>query len=387
MSVETSVHPFDDEPIDEPVDESSQGLTTGAAGLTPGDGTSVTSLASGGAGWGHASAVLRWTFALSAAVVLYGAFLATKGADPVTALEAMWESAFGSTNNLGETLVRAAPILLASLAVVVPARAGLFNIGGEGQLLMGAIGAHGMAMALDGALPRPAALVLAGLGGAALGAAWAAIPVLLKLFTATSEAITSLLLNYIAALVLTWLVFEPWKDPASLGQAYSRELDTTTRLPVIWGERVHLGIVVALIAAVFVWLALRSTSWGFRLQVLGGNEEAARRAGFPVARLTIGAMLVGGALAGLGGFVELAGVEGRLRPEILGGYGYVAFLGSWLARHDPLKAVVASVMLGAIVVGGFGLKIATGLSGGAVDVLMALVLLAILGFAQPRGAR
>jgi simple sugar transport system permease protein len=273
------------------------------------------------------------------------------------------------------------------LAVVVPARAGLFNIGGEGQLLMGAIGAHAMAMALDGALPRAAALVIAGLGGAGLGAAWSAIPVLLKRFTATNEAITSLLLNYIAALILTWLVFEPWKDPASLGQAYSKELDATTRLPVIWGERVHLGIVLALVAAVVVWLTLRSTAWGFRLRVVGGNAEAARRAGFPVGRLTIGAMLVGGALAGLGGFVELAGVEGRLRPEILGGYGYVAFLGSWLARHHPLKAVLASVMLGAIVVGGFGLKIATGLSGGAVDVLMALVLLAILGFAQPREAR
>jgi len=332
------------------------------------------------------ASVARWTAALGGALVVYSAFLLARGADPVEAIRAMWDSALGDATGLGETLVRATPLLLAALAVVVPARAGLFNIGGEGQLLLGAIGAGWVAFALDGRVPQPAALVLAGIGGAAFGAIWAAVPALLRRFTGANEAITSLLLNYVAGLILTWLVFEPWKDPASLGQAYSEEFDSTTRLPILWGERVHAGILVALVAAVVIWLLLRRTAWGFRLRVLGGNPEAARRAGFPVERLALTAMLVGGALAGLGGMVEVSGVEARLRPDILVGFGYIGFLASWLARHDPLKAVVASVALGAIFVGGFGLKISTGLSGAAVNVLMALVLLAVLGFAQRKEA-
>jgi simple sugar transport system permease protein len=335
---------------------------------------------------GTVSGVVRWTVSLTAAMVIYAAFLAARGADPVEALQAMWDSAFGDATGVGEVLVRTAPLLLGALAVVVPARAGLFNIGGQGQMMLGAIGAAGMAFAMDGAVARPIALVLIGLAGAAAGAAWAAVPALLRLTTGANEAITSLLLNYVAGLLLTWLVFETWKDPASLGQAYSEELDATTRLPMMWGERVHVGILIALGAAVGVWLLLRSTTWGFRLGVLGGNPEAARRAGFRVSGLAVGAMLVGGALAGVAGMIELSGVEARLRPNMMAGFGYIAFLASWLARHHPLKAIVSSFALAAIAVGGFGLKVRAGRSGAAVNVLMALVLLAVLGFAQKRVA-
>lgn len=328
--------------------------------------------------------VVRWTVALTGALVVFALFIALRGEDPVAALSAVWESAAGDSNAIGETLVRAAPLLLGALAVVVPARAGLFNIGGEGQLIMGAVGATGMSQLLDGAVPTAATLVLMAAAGAAAGAGWAGIAAVLRHVFATNEAITTLLLNYLAAIVLTWLVFEPWKDPASLGQAYSTELDDRSRFAVLWGDRVHVGVVIALVAAVVVWFALRRTRWGFRLGVLGGNAEAARRSGLGVGGLAVGAMVLGGALGGLGGVIEVAGVEGRLRPDLLAGFGYAAFLASWLARHDPLKAIAASILLGGIVVGGFGLKIATGLSGGAVNVLTALVLLGVLGFAQTR---
>jgi simple sugar transport system permease protein len=329
----------------------------------------------------------RWLAALGGALLIYSAFLLLRGADPIEALTAMWDSSFGDATGLGETLIRAAPLLLGALAVVVPARAGLFNIGGQGQMVFGAIGAFAVSSLVDGALPQAITLVLMVLGGAFGGAAWAAIPAVLRLATGANEAITSLLLNYVAGLVLTWLVFEPWKDPASLGQAYSEELDTRSRLPIMWGERVHAGILVAVVAAFVVWWLFRSTRWGFRLRVLGGNPEAAHRAGFKVSNLAVGAMLVGGALAGLAGMIEISGVEARLRPEMLAGYGYIAFLASCLARHHPLKAMGSSLALAAILVGGFGLKISAGLSGAAVNVLMALVLLAVLGFAQKKEVR
>ena len=330
--------------------------------------------------------VARWILVLGGAVGVFALFLLAKGADPAEVAEAMWRSAFGDERTTGETLMRAAPLLLAALAVAVPARAGLFNIGGEGQLVMGAVGAVGMGYAVGTALPTAPTLVLMALAGAAGGMAWAAIPVLLKLWTATSEAIVSLLLNYVAAIVVAWLVFEPWRDPRSTGQAYSTELEGPQRLPILWGDRVNAGILVAAVAAPVVWWAFTRTRWGFRLRVQGGNGEAARRAGFAVKRLAFSAYAVGGALAGLGGMVAVAGVEGRLRPDLLVGVGYTAFLASWLGRHHPLKVALAALALAAILVGGTGLKIAAGLSGGAVNVLMALVLLAVLGWGRRKEA-
>ena len=325
---------------------------------------------------------LRWLGPPAAAMAVFALFLALKGASPAEAFEGMWRSAFGDGDVLGETILRTLPLLMAALAVAVPARAGLFNIGGEGQLIVGAIGAQGTAMALDGSLPSLPTLALMALGGMVAGLLWAGIAGGLKVLTGMNEAISSLLLNYLASILLAWLVFEPWKDPNSLGQAYSEELVGGERLPVAWGDRVHIGVVLALLVPVVLWLVLRYTPWGFKLRVVGGNPEAARRAGLKVGGLGLAAMAVGGAIAGLGGMLEVAGVEGRLRPDILVGFGYIGFLASWLGRHHPLKAVGAATALAAVAVGGNGLKVASGLSGAAVNVLMALVLLAVLGWSQ-----
>ncbi len=331
--------------------------------------------------------VLRWVVIIASTIVIFSAFLVAKGADPASVLQAMWKSALGTPDSIGETLIRATPILLAALAAAVPARAGLFNLGGEGQLLMGAIGAIVVANLLDGGAPGALTLFMMAMGGALFGAAWAALPALLKVLTRTNEAISSLLLNYLAAIVVTWLCFEPWKDPASLGQAYSRQLQGPERFPVIWGERVHPGIFVAIAAAVVLWAVLKYTTWGFKLRVIGGNPSAARRAGLAVGGLSVAALCVGGAMAGIGGMIEVAGTEGRLRPQLLAGVGFIGFLASWLAKHDPLKCILSAFILGAIAVGGSGLKISAGLSGGAVNILMALVLFAVLGWGSRSTAK
>jgi simple sugar transport system permease protein len=331
---------------------------------------------------GIAARALRWLGPPAAALAVFALFLLLKGASPAEAFEGMWRSAFGDGDALGETVLRTLPLLMAALAVAVPARAGLFNIGGEGQLLLGAIGAQAMAMLLDGALPSLPTLVLMAVAGMVAGLVWAAIAGGLRVATGMNEAISSLLLNYLAAILLAWLVFEPWKDPNSLGQAYSEELVGGERLPVIWGDRVHAGVLLVAVVPVLLWLVLRYTPWGFKLRVVGGNPEAARRAGLRVGGLGLAAMALGGAIAGLGGMLEVAGVEGRLRPDMLVGFGYIGFLASWLGRHHPLKAIGASAALAAVAVGGNGLKVASGLSGAAVNVLMALVLLAVLGWSQ-----
>jgi general nucleoside transport system permease protein len=271
--------------------------------------------------------------------------------------------------------------------VAVPARAGLFNIGGEGQLVLGAIGAVFMAELMANSLSPFVQLLVIAIGGMIGGAAWAAVPAVLKRYTATSEAITSLLLNYIAVLLLSWLVYGPWKDKGSFGYPASRLLELDERFPIIWGSRVHGGIFISVIMAVVIWAVLKYTPWGFRLRVVGGNAEAARRAGFAVGSVMVVAMLAGGALAGLAGMIEVTGVEGQLRPGMMVGYGFIGFLASWLVRHDPLKIIGSALLLGAIAVGGNGLKTSTGLSGAAVYILMAVLLLAILGWSQKQKAR
>ncbi len=321
----------------------------------------------------------RPLIAIAGTFVVFGLLLLANGSDPVAGYRAMWDSVTRDANSFGDVLVRLTPYLLAALAVIVPARAGLFNIGGEGQLLIGAVGAMTMANALGQALPRVPTLVLMGVAGMAAAALWAGLAGVMRERAGTNEGISTLLSNYLAFLVLGWLVFGRWKDPAATGFPRTRVLEDAESLPVLWG-RVHIGFVVALGAAAIVWAALRWTRWGFKLRVLGGNPEAARRAGYHSGRLATSALMAGGALAGLGGMLQMSGVEGQLRPAIMSGYGFTGILAAWMVRQHPLRAIASSALLAVIAVGGNGLKIRAGLSSASVNILMALLLLAILGW-------
>ncbi len=333
-----------------------------------------------------ATSAIRLVLVLVASLVVFGLLLVAKGANPIDGYRAMWESVTRDSTAFGDVLVRAVPYLLGALAVILPARAGLFNIGGEGQLVLGAIGAMWAADALNQSMSRPVTLVLMALAGMVFAAAWAAIAGVLKLVAGTNEAISTLLLNYLATLLLGWLVFEQWKDPGSTGFPRTRALTEVETLPVLFG-RVHIGVPIAVLVAVGVWAFLKYTAWGFQLSVLGGNPEAARRAGFRTGMLSMGALAAGGAIAGLAGMLHLSGVESNLRPGIMVGYGFTAVLAAWMVRQSPIRAIVSSFLLAAIAIGGNGLKISEGLSAAAVNILMAILLLAVLGWGVRPGAR
>lgn len=329
----------------------------------------------------------RWVVIFGGALAAFGVFLAMKGAQPLEVYGDMFQSMFGSNTRISEVLVKWTPILLTGLAVAVPARAGLFNIGGEGQLVLGAIGAAGVAQALDGQLTAAPTLALMALGGALLGAAWALVAAILKLATRVSEAISTLLLNYVAILLLEYLVNGPWKDPASLGFPEGEAVGEAARFGVIFSDtRLHVGVLLAAMVAVIVWFVLRGTVWGFRLRVAGGNPEAARRAGMRVGLLVVSAMVVGGLLAGLAGMIQVGGVEGRVRPGMSAGVGFIGFLASWMAAHKPGHVALAGLLLAAIAVGGDSLQIDAGLPSATVNVLMALVLLAVLSRSTSTGS-
>jgi simple sugar transport system permease protein len=335
-----------------------------------------------------ATEVLRWVLALGGALVLFGILMASKGANPLEAYRSMWTTTTTELS-LQSVLIKGTPIVLAALAVALPARAGLVNVGGEGQLLMGGIGAAGMSMLLDGSLPGPLTLVLMCIAGAVAGGLWSALAVGLKVFCGISEAVTTLLLNYVALNLLRYLVYAPWKQAVSeggSGQPGTKPLAVGERFTLLgWGQ-VHTGIVVALAATALLFAALNYTRWGFQLRVVGGNPEAARRAGLRVGFLLLSAMAIGGALAGLGGVTQLAGTEFKLRPDFLILYGYMGFLASWLARHQPIKVALAGLLLAAISISGDSLQIDSQLPAATVNVLMALVLLAVFGFSAKQKA-
>jgi simple sugar transport system permease protein len=329
-------------------------------------------------------AIGRWVLALGGALGIFAIFMWSKGVSPIDAYRAMWESTFTSTDSIGEVLIKACPIVLAALAVAVPARAGLVNVGGEGQLVVGGVAAAGVSLALDGSLPGTVTLVLALVAGALAGAIWSGIAGVLKLAVNINEGVTTLLLNYIAIDVMLYLIYAPWKDQNGSGQPATRPVPVAERLPIIGDSRVHQGVVLALVATIVVTVVLRRTSWGFRLRVVGGNREAGRRAGLRVGILLLSAMSVGGALAGLGGASQLLGSEFTLRPGFLATYGYIGFLASWLARHRPPLVALAAIALSAIAISGDSLQIDSGLPAASVNVLMALILLAVFGWTNKR---
>ncbi|HEY3605299.1 MAG TPA: ABC transporter permease [Sporichthyaceae bacterium] len=332
--------------------------------------------------------LVRWVAAMVGAFVIFGAVLASRGSDPISVLHHAWVSTFQESASIQQILIKATPFGLAALAVVVPARAGLVNVGGEGQVLVGAIAAAGVGLACDQRVHGIPVMILMFLAAAAAGAAWAGIAALLRQVVKVNEAISTLLLNYVALDLLLYLIYQPWKDPHGSGQPATRPLAHRARLPVYAHSVVNIGLTIAVIAAVVVWLLLNKTSWGFRLAVVGGNPEAARRAGMPVGALVCSAMLVGGALAGIAGMVHFSGVEYELRPGLTTNIGYIGFLASWLARHRPVPVLLASLTFAAITVAGDSFQIDSGLPSATVNILTGLILVAVLGWTgSPRKAR
>ncbi len=324
--------------------------------------------------------------AVPAAVLLFIIFAWTQGATPGDLWLTLTQGVFGNSTFIQQTLVRSVPLVLAALAVVIPARAGLVNVGGEGQLVFGAVAATGIGVAVGGLVPGPLVWAACILAGAVAGGLWAAMCGALRVWFKAPEPVTTVLANFIAISVMLYLLYQPWRDPQGTGQPQSRPLDSTALLPMIPGSRVSVAIFAVVMLVVLTWWLLSRTTWGFLLRVTGGNPEAARRSGLPAGRLSIGAIAAGGALAGIGGALNLIGLEGQLRPDITGGLGFVAFLAAFLARGSVLKATVLAVLFAAIVAAGNPLQLRAGLDGSAVYVLLGCLCLAMAVISHRRKA-
>jgi general nucleoside transport system permease protein len=321
---------------------------------------------------------LRWLGLILGPLVIFGLFLLAVGANPIQTYRTMLYSALGDYNALSEVLIRAAPIILTALATAVPARVRLVNVGAEGQLAIGALFAASAAVIIGDALPGVVILPILIVAGAIGGAVWAGISGFLRVKFQLNETISSLLLNYVAFLTVGYFVHGLLKDPNSFNWPFSPPLADAARFATIGGTRLHWGVILAPLAAALIWYLFTKTFWGLHLRVVGGNPLAARRAGLNVERMQLLMFLLAGALAGLAGVIEVAGVEGRLRPTTGVGLGYVGFLAAWMVSHNPLWLIGSSLLLAIIAVSGDALQMTASLPASSVNILMALVLLGVL---------
>jgi simple sugar transport system permease protein len=313
------------------------------------------------------------------ALVAGGVIMLLAGENPVDVYRAMYTGAFGSRYAFSETLVKTIPLLLTGLGVGVAFRMQLWNIGAEGQLYLGAICATWVALfALPeaGAAVLIPAMVVAGLVG---GALWVAGPAALRAWLGVNEIITTLMLNYVAILFAEWLVHDPWKNPIGFGFPGTASFPAAAWLP-LWGTtRVHLGLAFGLAAAAILFVVLRQTRWGYEIAVTGESERVARYAGMATKRNIMAVMLVSGALAGLAGMSEVAGISHQLSRNLSAGYGYTAIIVAWLGRLHPLGITLVALLLAGLLVGGDQLQLALGLPAAIAPMLQGTILFFLLG--------
>jgi simple sugar transport system permease protein len=327
-------------------------------------------------------------FALAAAILAMAGLLAATGLPVIPAFRALWSGAFGSWYAItSATLVRSVPLLLAGLAVAVAFRAGVFNVGAEGQLLMGATAAAAVGVTTApalGVLTLPVALG----AGVVAGAAWAGIAAWLRRRFGVLEVISTIMLNFVALHVVGFLVRGPLQEPTRV-YPQTATLAAVAQLPrLLPATRLHWGLVLALLAAGGCWFVLRHTAAGFRLRAVGSSPDAARVAGgIDVARVTMRALLASGALAGLAGAIEVTGVTFALYETLSPGYGYTAIAVALIARLHPLGVIAAALLFGALEAGAAAMQRDAGVPSVIVSVVEALIILAVLAAERTRHAR
>jgi general nucleoside transport system permease protein len=300
------------------------------------------------------------------------------GHDPVEATRLIFISPLTSLYAISELLVKATPLILIAVGLAFGFRAGVWNIGAEGQFAIGALSGGAVALALyevDGVWVLP----LVCLAGALGGMAWAAIPAFLRTRFNTSEILVSLMLVYVATLLLSVLVHGPLRDPEGQNFPESRLFSNSAVLPIlISGTRAHIGFVVALLAVVVSWVLLRSHMIGFQIKVVGQAPRAARFAGFSNSRIVWFCFMVSGALAGLAGVFEATGPVGQLVPALPVGYGFTAIIVAFLGRLHPLGILIGGLLLALTYIGGEAAQIAMNLPSAITRVFQGMLLFFLL---------
>ncbi len=320
--------------------------------------------------------------AIVATLALCALLIVWAGAPVGAAYGALFAGGFGSTFALTETLTRATPLILTGLACAVAFRAHFYNIGAEGQLYLGALAAVAVGGLHGGTgLAWPTWLLFPTMIGAAMlaGAAWLAIAAVLRARLAVDEVVTTLLLNFVVMLFVSWMLDGPMKDPLAMGWPQSVALDGNLELGrLVKRTRLHTGLIIAVVAALVLWFVNRQTAFGFAMRAVGGNAPAARFAGIPVNAVMLKTALLSGALAGLAGAIEVAGRTGYVTLDMSPGYGYTGIVVAMLAALNPLGVIAAAVFVAGLFVGADAMSRAVQVPTYIADVIVAVALITML---------
>jgi simple sugar transport system permease protein len=298
--------------------------------------------------------------------------------DPAKALYAFFIEPVTTSYGWAELGVKATPLILIGVALSIGFRAGVWNIGAEGQLTLGAICGGGIALWLydvDSIFVLPLMVIFGILGGML----WAAIPAFLKTHFNANEILTSLMLTYVATLLLSLLVHGPWRDPDGFNFPESRIFSDSATLPIVWsGTRLHLGWIFALAAVAGTWVLVSRTIIGFQIKVIGQAPNAGRHAGFSVNKMIWFSLMFGGGMAGLAGLVEVSGPIGQLLPSISPGYGFTAIIVAFVGRLHPVGVLFAGLLIALSYLGGESAQITMNLPLAVTGVFQGLLLFFLL---------
>jgi ABC-type uncharacterized transport system permease subunit len=324
--------------------------------------------------WGIASPIL----ALLVTVVLGAILFVALGKDPVQALRVFFWEPISSGYRIGELMVKATPLLLIALGLAVCFRSNVWNIGAEGQFVIGAVVAGGVALLAGKDTSRLVvlAVLLAGVVG---GMAWAAVTAVLRDRFNANEILVSLMLVYVATLILNYMVFGPWKDPQGYNFPQTKTFEAVTQIPKLMaGSRVNIGVFIALAGVAALWVFLFRTRAGFAQQVGGLAPAAARYAGFSSRKALWTALLVSGGSAGLAGALEVAGPIGQLTPYVPAGYGFAAIIVAFVGRLHPVGMVFSAILMSMFYIGGELAQSRLGLPKSLTGVFQGLLLFTLL---------
>src|SRR5215471_168071 len=300
-----------------------------------------------------AAALASPLIAVALTLLVMSVLFALLGKNPLNALAVYFLHPLTDSYSLQETAVKATPLVMIAIGLSLCYLANVWNIGAEGQFVIGAIAGSYIAVTTQGtdagAWVLPAMLLL----GALAGALYALIPALGKVRFGASEILTSLMLVYVADLLLDYLVRGPWRDPHGYNFPTTAEFDPVATVPtLIEGSRLHIGAMIALVVVAIAWTVLGRTIKGFEIRVVGAAPKAARFAGFDSNRLVLFTFIVSGALAGLAGIIEVAGPVGHLQPGVSPGYGFTAIIVAFLGRLNPVGILIAGLFLALTFIGG-----------------------------------
>lgn len=310
------------------------------------------------------------------ALITASVFMVILGHNPISVYRSMILGAFGSPLRIKDTMTITIPLVIASLGILVAFKMKFWNIGGEGQIMMGAFTASFVALNY-GHLPKGVLIPMMMVASMIGGGLYALIPALLKVKFDTNETIITLMLNYIAIKWITYLQYGPWKDPKSLGFPKIPNFTSNGLLPKVFG--VHMGWIIAIVLAVIIYIFIQHSKKGYEITVIGESMDTARYAGIHVNRVIIMAMFISGSICGLVGMVQASGVNRTLSVDVSAGYGFTAIITAWLSGLRTVAIIPVSLLFAAMIKGGSYIQTAYQIPQSVAEILQSMILFFVLG--------